>query len=164
MKGFLWFIFFLNKRSKGLIQVHFQSRLWSYLPRVPIILTMSVCVCVCIYIYIYIYVLKWRKKNSECLCTLKSENLFRKKLKNNKYDMLCQSRLHTACETFIHHKKIWICLDFLHFRTRSKNFDRKGLWIRKNKWKKNAYTNFWLHLHICCLQIFWDYDTIVYIN
>ncbi len=38
---FLWF--FLNKRSKGLImQINFHSLLWSYLLRVPIILTMTV--------------------------------------------------------------------------------------------------------------------------
>ncbi len=58
---------FLNKRTKGLtMQINFYSLLWSYLPRVPIILTMTVhiyiyiyiyyiyvCVCVCIYVYIY---------------------------------------------------------------------------------------------------------------
>ncbi len=45
----------------------------------------------------------------------------------NKYDLtLCQSRLHTASETFISHKKIWIRFDFLRFRIRSKHFDRKG--------------------------------------
>ncbi len=37
------------KKSKGLImQVYFQSILWSYLPRVSIILTTTVCVCVCV--------------------------------------------------------------------------------------------------------------------
>ncbi len=37
----------------------------------------------------------------------------------NKYDlMLCQSRLHTACETFVRHEKIWIRFEFLRFRIR----------------------------------------------
>ncbi len=59
----------------------------------------------------------------------------------NKYNlMLCQSRLHTASETFVCHKKIRIKLDFLRFRIRSKHFERKGWWIRKKK--KNAYENF----------------------
>ncbi len=47
---------FFNDRSKGLtMQIYFHSLLWSYLPRVPTILTMSVCV----YIYIYIYII-WK--------------------------------------------------------------------------------------------------------
>ncbi len=38
---------FLNKRSNGFImQVYFQSLLWSYLPRVPTILTTCVYVCI----------------------------------------------------------------------------------------------------------------------
>ncbi len=37
------FWFFLNKRSKGLtMQIHFHSLLWSYLPRVPIFLAMTI--------------------------------------------------------------------------------------------------------------------------
>ncbi len=47
-----------KKRSKGLImQVYFQSLLWSYLPRVPTILTTSVYIYT-VYIYIYIYILQ----------------------------------------------------------------------------------------------------------
>ncbi len=50
----------------------------------------------------------------------------------NKYDLtLCQSRLHTASETFVI-KKIRISFDFLRFRIRSMHFDRKGWQIRKN--------------------------------
>ncbi len=56
----------------------------------------------------------------------------------NKYDLtLCPSRLHTASETFVCHKKIRIRFDFLRFRIRNKHFDRKGWRIRKN-----AYENF----------------------
>ncbi len=50
------------------------------------------------------------------LCTLK-----------NKYNLtLCQSRLHTACETFVRYKKIRIRFVLLHFYIRSMHFDRKG--------------------------------------
>ncbi len=42
------------------MQIHFYSLLWSYLPRVPIFLAMTVYTHtnthVCIYIYIYIYI------------------------------------------------------------------------------------------------------------
>ncbi len=42
MKGSI-FVNFLNKRSKELtMQINFHSRLWSYLPRVPIFLAMTV--------------------------------------------------------------------------------------------------------------------------
>ncbi len=42
VKGLI-FVIFLNKRSKGLtMQINFHSLLWSYLPRVPIILTTTV--------------------------------------------------------------------------------------------------------------------------
>ncbi len=45
----------------------------------------------------------------------------------NKYDLtLCQSCLHTASETFVHHKQIRIRFDFLRFRIRSMHLDRKG--------------------------------------
>ncbi len=48
------------------------------------------------------------------VCTLK-----------NKYDLtFCQSRLHTASEMFVHHKKIWIGFDFCVFRIRGKHFER----------------------------------------
>ncbi len=43
----------------------------------------------------------------------------------NKYDLtLCQSRLHTADETFVHHKKIRKGLIFCIFRICSKHFER----------------------------------------
>ncbi len=43
----------------------------------------------------------------------------------NKYDLtLCQSRLHTASEIFIRHKKNWIGSIFSVFRIRSKHFER----------------------------------------
>ncbi len=41
MKGSI-FVNFLNKRSKRFIQINFHSLLWSYLPRVPIFLAMTV--------------------------------------------------------------------------------------------------------------------------
>ncbi len=45
---------------------------------------------------------------------------------NNKYNLtLCQSRLHAASETFVHHKKNWIRFDFLRFHIRSKHFGEK---------------------------------------
>ncbi len=51
----------------------------------------------------------------------------------NKYDLtLCQSRLHTASETFVRQKKIRITFDFLRFRIRCMHFDRKEWGIRKN--------------------------------
>ncbi len=55
----------------------------------------------------------------------------------NKYELtLCQSRFHTASETFVHHKTIRIGFNFLHFCIHSKHFDRKGWRIRKNRiWK-----------------------------
>ncbi len=44
----------------------------------------------------------------------------------------CQSRLHTASETFIHHKKNHRTkFHFMHFCIHSKLFDRKGWRIRK---------------------------------
>ncbi len=59
----------------------------------------------------------------------------------NKYNlMLCQSCLHTASKTFVHHKKKKNRFAFLHFRIRS-NFDRKGWRIRKN-----TYENFGLRM------------------
>ncbi len=57
--------------------------------------------------------------------------------------MLCQSRLHTASETFARHKTIGIRFD-LH----SMHFDRKGWRIRKN-----AYENFGLSVQGPLLQI-----------
>ncbi len=51
----------------------------------------------------------------QIFCTLK-----------NKYDLtLCQSHLHTASETFVHHKKIQIRLNLLRFRIRNKHFHRE---------------------------------------
>ncbi len=47
-------------------------------------------------------------------------------INNGNSIQLCQSCLHTAFESFVHHKKNWIRLDFLCFRIRSKHFDRKG--------------------------------------
>ncbi len=44
---------------------------------------------------------------------------------------LCQSRLHTASETFVCHKIIQIRFNFLRFRIHSMYFDRKGWGIRK---------------------------------
>ncbi len=37
------------------MQVYFQSILWSYLPRVPIILTTTLYIYIYIYIYIYMF-------------------------------------------------------------------------------------------------------------
>ncbi len=56
-------------------------------------------------------------------------------LKNKYHFTLCQSRLHTASETFVRHKKSWISFDFLHFRIRNKHCDRKGwrIWEKKNR-------------------------------
>ncbi len=52
MKGSI-FVNFLSRRSKGLtMQIHFHSLLWSYLPRVPIILTTTVYPSLCLYLYI----------------------------------------------------------------------------------------------------------------
>ncbi len=50
--------------------------------------------------------------------------------------MLCQSRLHTASETFVRHKEIRIRFDFLRFHIRCMHFDRKGRWIWKKESKK----------------------------
>ncbi len=72
------------------------------------------------------------------LLKLKCKHLFLHFLrKKNKYDlMLCQSRLHTASETFIRNKEIRIRFDFLRFRIRCIYFDRKGRQIWKNESKK----------------------------
>ncbi len=50
--------------------------------------------------------------------------------------MLCQSCLHIASETFLHHKKIRIRFDFLRFHIHSKHFDRKGWQIQKTPKKR----------------------------
>ncbi len=54
----------------------------------------------------------WGGRFKVCIahyCTLSTKLL----LVKNKYDLtFCQSRLHTASETFVRHNKIWIGFDF----------------------------------------------------
>ncbi len=92
----------------------------------------------------------------------------------NKYDlMLCQSHLHTASETFVHHKTFGIRFDFLCFCICSKHFDRKVWQIQKKlhrkisnsvcKDLKSASVPFatvvtsccWVCLHQTCQSVFW---------
>ncbi len=59
--------------------------------------------------------------------------VFAHRVRNIRMNFLCQSHLHTASETFVHHKKIQIRLNCLRFRIRNKHFHRKGRRIRNPK-------------------------------
>ncbi len=79
----------------------------------------------------------WRMKVLEAMCKVR----YFRTLKN-KYDLtLCQSRLHTASETFVRHKKNKnrIRFGFLRFCIRSMHFDRKG-WRIPKKPEKHMWT------------------------
>ncbi len=70
-------------------------------------------------------------------CPKFSSQMFAHKKKNT--TSCCQSRLYTAPETFVRHKKNWIKFDFLRFHISNKHFD-----IEKDdeyEKRKNAFQN-----------------------
>ncbi len=71
-------------------------------------------------------------------------------LKNKHNLTLCQSRLHTASETFVRHKQIWIRFEFLRFCIYRKHFERKVWGIWKNVMCDDLYTcTHWLWMPFC---------------